>query len=107
MLSEQAGEMLGGFVPAIAVAAITGNPELVPAEVAGEAGVKDFAVELRQQGYDAEIFDGSIELRQALVQFKELAGKGCVPDDQLVKTKMFEANEYWALNLKKQGNPVE
>ena len=27
-----------GFIPAIIIAAITGNPELVPAEIAGEAG---------------------------------------------------------------------
>ena len=38
MLSEQAGELVGGFIPAIIIAAITGNPELVSAEIAGEAG---------------------------------------------------------------------
>jgi hypothetical protein len=38
MLSEQAGELVGGFIPAIIIAAITGNPELVPAQIAGEAG---------------------------------------------------------------------
>ena len=35
MLSEQAGELVGGFIPAIIIAAITGNPELVAAEIAG------------------------------------------------------------------------
>ena len=44
MVAKQITETAGGMLPAIVIAAVSGNPELVPAEVASEAGADISAV---------------------------------------------------------------
>ena len=82
MMANQLGEIVGGLLPGIIIAAVTGNPELVAPEVAGEA-----AADISEVATVSKQIDETI--------------------DELKKCKTIESAEVDREHVVKQASPVE
>jgi hypothetical protein len=71
-------------------------------------GVEPFAEALVKQGIEVETFSGSKISKAARDEFRDFSEKyeGNIPDDVLVKTKMFSENQAWAEGVKSKGYTI-
>jgi hypothetical protein len=71
-------------------------------------GVEPFADSLGKQGIEVETFSGSKISKSARDEFADLSDKydGNIPDDVLLKTKIFSENQTWAEGVKSKGYTI-
>lgn len=75
----------------------------------GEAGVVDYARQLRAQGYDTELFAGK-QIKQEwfneIDELRDLHGMDMLPDEIIHQTTFFNENIKWAQKLRQQNYTV-
>ncbi|MEQ6340891.1 MAG: RHS repeat-associated core domain-containing protein [Gammaproteobacteria bacterium] len=70
-------------------------------------GVRGYAEALRNQGYNVDIFDGSLVSDAAQREFAQLtAGGRRLTNQELFQTQMYQENKLWAAKIKTEGYTV-